>query len=63
MIFNKEFELMPEKKLKELQLERIKWTVNHAYNNSEYYRKKYDAAGFSSGFRSNRSDMRASLSR
>jgi len=37
---------MPEKKLKELQLERIKWTVNHAYNNSEYYRKKYDAAGF-----------------
>lgn len=46
MIFNKEFELMPEKKLKELQLERIKWTVNHAYNNSEYYRKKYDAAGF-----------------
>lgn len=46
MIFNKEFELMPEKKMKELQLERIKRTVHHAYNNCPFYKKKYDAAGF-----------------
>ncbi len=31
--------------LKKLQLERLKWTVNHAYNNSEFYRKKFDEAG------------------
>jgi len=28
-----------------LQLERLKWTVKHAYDNVDYYRKKYDAAG------------------
>ncbi len=31
--------------LKKLQLERLKWTVTHAYNNSEFYRKKFDEAG------------------
>ena len=31
--------------LKKLQLERLKWTVNHAYNNCEFYRKKFDEAG------------------
>ncbi len=28
-----------------LQLERLKWTVRHAYDNVAYYRNKYDAAG------------------
>jgi phenylacetate-CoA ligase len=31
--------------LKELQLKGLKWTVNHAYNGSEFYRKKFEEAG------------------
>ena len=31
--------------LKKLQLERLKWTVSHAYNNCEFYKKKFDEAG------------------
>ncbi len=46
MIFNKEYETMPLAKIKELQLERLKWAINHAYNNNAFYRKKYDDAGF-----------------
>ncbi len=34
-----------EKELKALQLEGLKWTVNHAYEGSEHYRKKLDEAG------------------
>ncbi|NLV68544.1 MAG: phenylacetate--CoA ligase [Spirochaetes bacterium] len=45
-MFNKEIESMPEKKMKELQLERLKWSVNHAYTNVPFYKKKFDAAGF-----------------
>ncbi len=37
---------MPEKKMKELQLERLRWSVNHAYTNVPFYKKKYDEAGF-----------------
>ncbi len=33
-----------EKELKALQLEGLQWTVNHAYNGSEHYRKKLDEA-------------------
>ncbi|MBF0474626.1 MAG: phenylacetate--CoA ligase [Deltaproteobacteria bacterium] len=40
---------MPEIKTTEelaaLQLEGLKWTVNHAYHGSDFYRKKLDAAG------------------
>lgn len=32
------------KELKTLQLEGLKWTVNHAYKGSEHYRKKLDEA-------------------
>ena len=32
------------KELKSLQLERLKWTVAHAYHNNEYYRSKFQAA-------------------
>lgn len=46
MYFNKEMETMPVQKLKELQLERLKWAVRYAYENNAFYRKKYDAAGF-----------------
>lgn len=31
--------------LQALQLKRLKWTLNHAYQNSPMYRKKFDAAG------------------
>lgn len=31
--------------LEELQLERLKWTVKHAYENVETYRAKFDAVG------------------
>ncbi|MCX5808346.1 MAG: phenylacetate--CoA ligase [Proteobacteria bacterium] len=34
-----------EKELQALQLEGLKWTVNHAYNGSDHYRKKFDKAG------------------
>ncbi|MBF0526043.1 MAG: phenylacetate--CoA ligase [Deltaproteobacteria bacterium] len=40
---------MPEIKTTEelaaLQLEGLKWTVNHAYHGSDFYRRKLDAAG------------------
>ena len=45
-MFNKEFEAMPVKKLKELQLERLKWSVRHAYDNNPFYRKSFEMAGF-----------------
>lgn len=34
-----------EDELAELQLRRLKWSVAHAYNNVEFYRRKMDAAG------------------
>jgi phenylacetate-CoA ligase len=35
----------PSKALKALQLERLQWTLRHAYENVAHYRKKFDAAG------------------
>jgi phenylacetate-CoA ligase len=32
-------------KLKKIQLQGLKWTVGHAYNNSPFYKKKLDDAG------------------
>ena len=46
MIYNKEFETMPLKKLKELQIERLKWSLTHAYNNNKFYRESFDKAKF-----------------
>jgi phenylacetate-CoA ligase len=34
-----------KKKLRELQLERLRWSLAHAYKNVARYRKKFDAAG------------------
>ena len=31
--------------LKEYQLKGLKWTVNHAFNNSTFFRERFDAAG------------------
>ena len=38
-----------EAELEALQLAGLKWTVNHAYNGSEHYRKKFDDAGVKPG--------------
>jgi len=32
-------------KLAEIQLKGLKWTADHAYSNSSFYRKKFDSAG------------------
>ena len=45
-MFNREFEAMPVKKMKELQVERLKWSLSHAYKNNAFYKKKFDEAGF-----------------
>jgi len=34
-----------ERELKRIQLERLQWTVNHVYKNSEFYRDRFDEAG------------------
>jgi phenylacetate-CoA ligase len=34
-----------KRKLKELQLKRLRWSLKHAYDNVPHYRKKFDAAG------------------
>jgi len=45
-MFNREIESMPENKMKELQLERLKWSIRHAYDNVPFYKEKYDESGF-----------------
>ena len=56
--------LYPEKekisleKLKELQLERLKWSLKHAYRNNPVYKKKFDDAGFNPDTFSSFDDMK-----
>jgi phenylacetate-CoA ligase len=38
-------ERMSVDELRSLQLERLRWTLRHAYSNVPFYRKKFDAAG------------------
>jgi phenylacetate-CoA ligase len=38
-------ERMPREQLRELQLDRLRRTLRHAYDNVELYRKKFDGAG------------------
>lgn len=45
-MFNKEYEAMPLKKCRELQLGRLKWTIRHAYDNVPHYHKKFEDSGF-----------------
>lgn len=45
-MFNREAESMPLKKLRELQLERLKWSLKHAYENVAFYHASFDKAGF-----------------
>ncbi len=57
-MFNKEFEAMPPGKLKDVQLERLKWSVRHAYNNVPFYRQSFDRAGFHPDHLSSLEDMK-----
>ena len=45
VIWNKEQECMSRGQLEELQLERLKWTVNRAYNQVPHYRAKFEELG------------------
>ena len=45
LFFNKEKETMKRKDLEELQLEKLKWTVNRCYDNVPYYKEIMDKAG------------------
>lgn len=47
MFFQKEFETMSRKQIEEIQLERLKYTVNYCYTNVPFYKKKLDDAGVS----------------
>ncbi|RLA85948.1 MAG: phenylacetate--CoA ligase family protein [Deltaproteobacteria bacterium] len=38
---------LTEEELKEIQLQGLKWTVKHAYEGSEFYRKRLEEAGIS----------------
>jgi phenylacetate-CoA ligase len=38
-------ETMPLEKLKELQLEKLKYIIDYAYNSSPFYRRRFDEAG------------------
>ena len=38
-------ERAPTEQLQALQLERLKWSLQHAYDNVAHYRRKFDAAG------------------
>ncbi len=57
-MFNREFEAMPVNRLKELQLERLKWSLKHAYENNAFYKKKFDDAGFNPAQFKSLDDMR-----
>ena len=59
----KEFELEPIEKaprqeLARLQLERLQWSLRHAYENVAQYRKKFDAAGVKPGDCKSLQDLR-----
>ncbi len=42
-------ETASREQLQALQLERLKWTLEHAYDNVSHYREKFDAAGVKPG--------------
>lgn len=45
--FQPEIETMPREQLRKEQLEALKWSVRHAYDNVELYRQRFDEAGVS----------------
>ena len=45
MYFQEEIETMPREQLRELQLERMKKSIRHAYDNVDFYKKSFAEAG------------------
>jgi phenylacetate-CoA ligase len=45
MFWEKDAETMSRAKIRQLQLERLKWTINRCYNNVPYYKDMMDKAG------------------
>lgn len=45
-IWNPEYETMSRQRLEEIQLQRLKWTLNWVYERVDWYRKKFDSIGF-----------------
>ena len=45
MIWNRDVETMPRSKLRELQLERLRWSVRWAYDRVPFHRQRLDGAG------------------
>jgi len=48
-MFDRDVETMPRAKLRELQTERLRWTLNRAHANVPHYRAKFEAAGVEPG--------------
>ena len=48
-MFSPDQESMHPSRRRELQLERLRWSVGHAYENNAFYRKKFRAARFEPG--------------
>lgn len=57
-MFNREYETMPVARRKELQLERLKWSLKHAYENNRFYRDSFDKAGFNPAAFSSLDDLK-----
>ena len=49
MYFQPDIETMPVEQLRQLQLERMQWSVQHAYDNVEFYRSSFKEAGVEPG--------------
>ena len=45
MIWNQKIECMSRDEMRELQSEKLKKIVAHAYNNSPFYKKRFDEHG------------------
>jgi phenylacetate-CoA ligase len=45
MIWNRDIETMPRPKLRELQLDRLRWSVGWAYDRVPFHKQRLDAAG------------------
>lgn len=45
MFWEKDLETMPRKKLEELQLERLRWLIDHADRNVPFYHERFQKAG------------------
>ncbi len=47
MYYQPEIETMPREELRDLQLDRMKWSVKHAYDNIDFFKSSFDEAGVS----------------